>query len=299
MHKPLKCIIILSSKSCGSTALQSLLTTFPHAFHITRTRHREFETLYWTKAASVLRLPQVDMYNSEVPLSQEKAKVDLIDLLQNNLVSYIPPSDNEELIFGGWKMLCERYAPVFVEKSPHHLHQWSALQLITKCIEKFPEIEFLLIGLVRNPLDTLYSKWKRWRSIPERYQSEWLAAYKNLLKFKDMMGDKLQIVRYEDIIQDLSSLKPILAFMGTHEDEISKDYMHSRSVQKWKRDKAFGFKLSEDVVNLAKEFGYTRSQMINAGTLIWPIYKYVMKVHYLGIRKIKSFKKIRKTLDVF
>ena len=290
----MKCIIILSSKSCGSTALQSLLTTSPLAFHVIKTRHREFETLYWTKAASILHLPQVDMYKSEVPLSSEKSRSDLISFLQDNLELFTPPSDDHELIFRGWKLLCEKYAPIFVEKSPHHLHQWSALQLIMKCIERLPEIEFLLIGLVRNPMDTLYSKWKRWRSIPEKYQREWLSAYENLLKFKEMMGDKLRIVRYEDIIQDLSSLKPILAFMGTHEDEISKDYLHRLSVQKWKRDRTFSFRLSQDVIVLAEKFGYGQSEMDNEGKLFWQTYKYLFRTLYLLRRSLKiAAKKIR------
>jgi hypothetical protein len=259
-----------------------------------RTRHREFETLYWTKAASILNLPQVDMYQSEVPLSPEKARSDLVSFLKDNLELFTPPPDDHELIFGGWKLLCEKYAPVFVEKSPHHLHQWSALQLITKCMERLTEIDFLLIGLVRNPMDTLYSKWKRWRSIPEKYQSEWFSAYENLLKFKKIMGDKLRIVRYEDIIQNLSSLKPILAFMETHEDEIRKDYLHSLSVQKWKKDRAFGFRLSQDVIELAEKFDYSLFEMDNKGNPFWPVYKYLFRALYLLRRSLKiAAKKMR------
>jgi hypothetical protein len=287
MTQSLKCIIILSSKSCGSTALQSLLTSTSFASHIEKTRHREFETLYWTKAASILRLPQEDMYMSEVPLSPEKARPDLIRFLQDNLESFTPPPDEQALIFGGWKLLCEKYAPVFVEKSPHHLHQWSALQLIAECMERYPEIEFLLIGLVRNPMDTLYSKWRRWRSIPERYQSEWRSAYENLLKFKDKLGDRLLIVRYEDIVQDLSSLKPVFGFMGTQGDEISKDHLHSRSVHKWKKDSSFGFCLSKDVIETAEKFGYGFSEMENKGRFFWPASKYLFRAFYLLRRYLK------------
>ena len=150
-----------SSKSSGSSALQNLLAKLPQVDHISKTRHFEYETLYWTKAASVLRLPQVDMLDSEVPISKERARLDLINLLCDNLESYTPPSDNDELIFGGWKLLCQNYSPVFLEKSPHHLHQWSALELINECIERIPEVDFLIVGLVRNPMAILYSAWDR------------------------------------------------------------------------------------------------------------------------------------------
>ncbi len=68
-----QCIIILSIKSSGSSACQNLLSKFSQVSYVPKTRHFENETLYWTKAASVLGLPQVDMIDSEVPISKEKA----------------------------------------------------------------------------------------------------------------------------------------------------------------------------------------------------------------------------------
>ena len=285
----LKCIIILSSKSSGSSALQNLLVRFPQVNHITKTRHFEYETLFWTKAASILDLPQVDMLDSEVPISKEKAKSDLVSLLTENIETYSPPNDDDELIFGGWKRLCQEYSPVFLEKSPHHLHQWSALELIAKCIEKFPEIDFLLIGLVRNPMAILYSAWDRWKSIPEKNQYEWFAEYSNLLKIKDLVGDKLVIVKYEEMVKRSSCLKKVFDFIGVTETDGFEGYLHSKSLEKWKQDKLYGFKLSEEVTALAKKYGYTSDELSNESNIFWFLYKMAPRSIYKVIRKMSRF----------
>ena len=118
-----KCIIILSSKSCGSSACQNLLAKLANIRHVEKTRHFENETLYWTKAASILNLSQVKMLDSEVPIGPSKAKKDLVDLLRDNVGDVPGQLIDKEFIFQGWRMLCEHYYPVFIEKSPHHLNQ--------------------------------------------------------------------------------------------------------------------------------------------------------------------------------
>ncbi|HYE74680.1 MAG TPA: sulfotransferase, partial [Blastocatellia bacterium] len=190
-----KCIIILSEKSSGSSACQNLLAKFANIRHVARTRHYENETLYWTKAASILGLPQLSMVDSEVPLPRQRAKAELISLLRDNLDDYVPPDNDRQLIFEGWRSLCWKYSPIFLEKSPHHLCQWSALELIIECIKEVYDVDFLLIGLIRNPMDTAYSQFNRWRSRPEQVQKQWLTAYQNLLKLKQIVGEQLVIVR--------------------------------------------------------------------------------------------------------
>ena len=167
-HK--KCIIILSEKSSGSSALQNLLVKFAEIQHVSKTRHFENETLYWTKAASILDKPQLVMVDSEVPIERKKARGELISLLKDNLNDYVPPVDDKELIIEGWRLLCNKYSPIFLEKSPHHLCQWAAIELIIECIRQVTDVDFLLIGLIRNPMDTLYSQFKRWGSRPEEVQ---------------------------------------------------------------------------------------------------------------------------------
>ncbi len=292
-----KCIVILSNKSSGSSACQNLLAKFSQVNCVSKTRHEQNETLYWTKAASVLGLPQRDMLDSEVPIPRDRARADLIRLLSDNLDSYIPPDNDTELIFDGWKRLCQKYSPIFLEKSPHHLYQWSALKLIAECIEKLPEVDFCIVGLVRNPMDTLYSTWKRWKTIPEQCQYEWLIAYKNLLKFKTLVGDKLKIVRYEDMVSDLAIMKEVFEFIGIRGYEAENDYLHRNSISKWKIDKLYGFRLSDEVVALAKEYGYIKDEMSNRSYLLWPIYRNVSCGIYKAIGPVlRTLSKAKKKL---
>lgn len=289
-----KCIIILSNKSSGSSACQNLLSKFSKINCVTKTKHFQNETLYWTKAASILGLPQLNMLDSEVPISQERAKTDLITLLRDNLDSYVPPTDEIELIFNGWELLCENYSPVFLEKSPHHLYQWSALELIIECMERLPDIDFCLIGLVRNPMDTLYSAFKRWKTPPEQGQYEWLVAYQNLLKLKEIVGDRLVIIRYEDMVSSLSYLEPIFEFVGVKKDHADREYLHTKSTFKWKNDSLYGFTLSEEVMNLAKKYGYKQSELTNETNLLWPLYRKVSRVfHKIKTPGMRILRKLR------
>ncbi len=269
-----KCVLILSAKSSGSTALQNLLTALPQVHHVDKTRHYETETLFWTKAASVLDMPQVDMLKSEVPIARDRARSELVGFLRDNLGTYSDPQDDEELIFGGWHLLCQRFSPVFVEKSPHHLHQWSALSLILDCMKRLPNVEFLLIGLIRNPMDTLYSMWKRFHVLPEEAQYEWQTAYENLLKLKQRVPNRLVIVRYEDMVADTSSLKQVFEFAGATKDDAAKFSMHRKSLKKWEQDGWFGFQLSDDVARLATEYGYQPADVANPSHLFWDFYKH-------------------------
>ena len=122
--------MILSEKSSGSSACQNLIYDVASAKYVSNTRHFEHETLFWTKAASVLGLEQLDALDCEVPIRPGKARADLIALLTSNIPGYDPPADTRQMVFEGWKRLCESHRPIFLEKSPHHLFQWSALQLI-------------------------------------------------------------------------------------------------------------------------------------------------------------------------
>jgi len=242
-------------------------------------------TLYWTKAASILGLSQINMRDSEVPISKKKARKDLLNLLQDNLADYTPPQNDREMIFEGWKMLCKKYSPIFLEKSPHHLLQWSALELIAEFIKKYPEIDVCIIGLVRNPMDALYSAFNRWGSIPECGQNEWSKAYRNLLQLKELIGEKLVIIRYEDMVSSIDCLKPILKFASKDIAKIDTEYMHSKSLSRWKKDKHYGFNLSREVLELSAIFGYSNSEILNEKSMLWPIY-----------RKIYRFKKILKAI---
>lgn len=284
----IKCLIILSYKSSGSSSLQQFLTKFTQAKHISKTRHYENETLYWTKAASVLNLKQIKMLDSEVPIPKQKARIDLINLLKENLGSYEIPEDDYKLIFEGWELLCQKFGPVFIEKSPHHLCQWSALGLIAETPKRLPKIDFCIIGLIRNPMDTLYSAWKRWKISPEKCQHEWLLAYRNLIKFKDIYPGNFHIIRYEDMIEDLNCLRPILDFISADMTDNLKSFFHSKSLAKWKEDRLFGFNLAPEIKQFASTYGYRFDEMSNEVSSLWPLYRNASRQIYKCLLPAKN-----------
>lgn len=277
-HK--KCIIILSEKSSGSSALQNLLVKFAEIQHVSKTRHFENETLYWTKAASILDKPQLVMVDSEVPIERKKARGELISLLKDNLNDYVPPVDDKELIIEGWRLLCNKYSPIFLEKSPHHLCQWAAIELIIECIRQVTDVDFLLIGLIRNPMDTLYSQFKRWGSRPEEVQRQWLIAYQNLLKLKEIIGEQLVVVCYENMVTSLAYLEPVFNFCGKTADAADKTYLHQKSLQAWKTDSHFGFSLSNEVIELACKYGYQKDELVQETYQLWPLIRELSRARY-------------------
>lgn len=289
-----KSLIVLSEKSSGSSALQNLLSSVGDVRHVRRTRHYENETLYWTKAASVLEMPQLDMVDSEVPISRARARADLVTMLEENLDGYTPPADDRELIMGGWERLCERYSPVFLEKSPHHLCQQSALELILQCTRELAEVDFMLLGLVRNPMDTIYSQYRRWKSRPEKVEQQWLVAYRNLLRLRDTAGVPLVIVRYEDMIGSLAPLQPVLDFCGCSQQDLDPGYFHRGSVAKWKRDPLFGFVPSAELVELAGHYGYDSSQLDNTPNRFWPVIREFTRASHRAVAPLKLL--VRNTL---
>lgn len=284
-----KCVIILSEKSSGSSACQNLLAKFANIQHVSKTRHFQNETLYWTKAASILGKPQLNMVDSEIPIKREKARTELISLLKDNLDNYVPPDRDEELITEGWRLLCKKHSPIFLEKSPHHLCQWAAIELIIECTREIKDVDFLLIGLVRNPMDTIYSQYKNWKSSPQKVQEQWRIAYQNLLRLKEIMGSQLVIVRYEDMVSSIDYLEPVFNFCEVTASAADNTYLHQKSLQKWKNDVLFGFSLSDDTIELAEKFGYQRDELTNEAYLLWPVVRKLSRAAYIAARPMKKF----------
>jgi hypothetical protein len=270
-HPRSRCVVILSARSSGSSALQNLLVKSRGVRHIDHTPHFEHETLFWVKAASVLGRPQIRLADSRLPYAAGEARAMLQTLLHENIgAGYSMPETDEALVFGGWRDLCLHYAPVFVEKSPHHLHEWSALELMVESLGRVPEVEVLFVGLIRNPMDTLYSMWQRWRGLPSHNQRDWHTAYTNLLRLRELVGGRLITLRYEDIVREPAQLDPIYRFMGLPAEPAG--YLHDRSVGKWRADRRFRFRLSAEVAALAEQFGYSRADTENRGSSFWPLY---------------------------
>jgi hypothetical protein len=196
----------------------------------------------------------------------------------------------------GWRSLCKEYSPIFFEKSPHHLCQWSALELIMDCIDTLDDVDFLIVGLVRNPMDTIYSQYNRWKSLPKETEKQWVVAYNNLLKLKEILGDKLIILRYEDIIKSTDHFNPIFRFCKIDYNSISSDFLHSKSVQKWKSDRLYGFTLSQNTKQLAVKYGYSDDALSNESYSLWPATRYVSRKSYQITKPLKKI--VRKRFSV-
>ena len=280
----MKCVVILSEKSSGSTACQGLLAHYGELSHVTHTKHYAHETLYWTLAASVLNLPQDSAIDSKVPYPASEARSQILELVKANTGEDLQDAEDSVLVDKGWRFLCEQHGPIFLEKSPHHLAQKSSLNLLLSWMEKNPEIETTLIGLVRNPMDTVYSQFRRWRARPEGVEKQWRRAYSNLLSIKEQAGEALHIIRYEDLSKSVEPLYPVLNRLELEKNAADRTHMHSKSHNKWRGDPNFGFALSKSTILLAQRYGYEPSQMINNSQLIWPIQREATRLSY----KIKS-----------
>jgi hypothetical protein len=277
------CVVILSCKSSGSSALQNLLCTYAGAKHVTHTRHAQHETLYWTKAASILGRRQCRISGSEVPIPRRKALQDIRALLRANLPHFVPPADSKELIFAGWNQLCRHFGPVFVEKSPHHLHQWAALDLMLEAVRLLPAVDFRFVGLVRNPMDALYSMWRRFRTDPVSFQHQWRHAYENLLRFEQYADGRLLIIRYEELAQHENGTGRLLEFVGQPMDPNADRFVHSRSLHRWQNDPWFGFHLHPEVKRLACSFGYCPDDLANQSYPLWSLYRVASQLDKRGL----------------
>jgi hypothetical protein len=277
------CVVILSTKSAGSSALQNLICACTDGKHVGQTRHVQHETLYWTKAASILGRMQERIPDSEVPIPPRKALHDLRTLLRANLPDFELPSDPEQLIFEGWHRLCVRFGPLFVEKSPHHLHQWAALELLNQAVHRLQDTDFRFIGLVRNPMDVLYSMWRRWRADPGTHQYHWRLAYENLRRFEKELSGRVLTVRYEDLAAHGDTADKLLRFLDRPMMPEAKEYIHAKSLQRWRTDRWFGFQLDPNVRMLATSFGYTSAELDNESFPFWEPYRMLSN---LGTRSL-------------
>jgi hypothetical protein len=287
-----QCLMILSTKSAGSSAVQELVCNYLGGRHVGITRHAENETLYWTKAASALALPQIPMLDSEVPIARRRAMRELRESLVANLPGYAVPADTRAMIFEGWQRLCLNHAPLFVEKSPHHLLQRAALELVLEAMERTPEVTYKFLGLIRNPMDALYSAWSRWRSDPERHQHQWRISYENLLWFRSRVGEKLVVLKYEDFPAPGTAVDTLASFVGAQSGAEARAAMHASSIARWRSDPGFGFRLAPAVAGLALDFGYARADLENQPRGFWPVRRTALRLKYRALDQ--PFRRLRR-----
>lgn len=265
-HRRQRCYFLLSVKSSGSSVIQRQLAALSSARLVEHTHHEEMETLFFTKAASILRLPQFRMENSVVPYSVNDARAEMRRLLQANLPGWDQPLVSEADMFNAWTAMVRLHPEDLVEKSPHHLYQPSVISLMERYAESTPEIDCRFVGLVRNPIATLYSSWRRFGVRPEREEKHWNRAYNTLIDFAERRPDIVQVVRYEDLVSGATSLADVLGAKFKGEAE---DILHDGSVEKWRTDSSFGFRPAPETVVLAERFGYSPDEVSNPHGRPW------------------------------
>jgi hypothetical protein len=259
-HRRQRCYFLLSVKSSGSSVIQRKIAAIRSARLVEHTQHEEMETLFFTKAASILGLPQFRMENSVVPYSPNKARKEMRRLLEANLPGWDQPLVTEADMFGAWTAMVRLHPEDLVEKSPHHLYQPSVISLMERYADSAPDIDCRFVGLVRNPIATLYSSWRRFGVRPEREEKHWNRAYGTLLDFAERRPDIVQVVRYEDLVSGAVDLAEVL---GTERDGEPEEKLHAGAVDKWRTDSSFGFRPAPETIVLAKRFGYLPAELSN------------------------------------
>lgn len=286
--------ILLSSKCSGSTALQEFMAKNYGIAYLRNTGHHENETLYWTKVASILAIPQRRMHRSEVPFSAGEAARSLRKLLLKQQLPDIVPQSAEQS-FELFIQLAQKH-PVLIEKSPHHLFNMSNVDLILRFREYARgRARIHVIGLIRNPMDTVFSAWSRWRFNCRAFEGEWRQSYENLSD----VSDKITVFCYEQITQSAGPLEEYLHQCGL--SKISDSFrLNTRSVGKWRMNKKFRHTLSPETVRIAKEFGYREDELTQtrAVSLDWEMSEILNVGRYwlIGLKKIIHNLMLRKNV---
>ena len=261
-------VVLLSDKRSGSTMVQEELCRHSAIRHVAYSPHTNFETHHWLKAAVVLRRPQA-LYSGGRTYggygSRRNARTYLVDTLKGNIPGYVPPQDDRTLVFQGWEALCRQYAePIFFEKSPQVLAHWAALGLFLDWVER-TEMNVRVIGLVRNPLAVQYSALEIFSTEPEVRQFGWLEIQRNLMAVRALLpAEMFKLVRYEDLIAaPAQAFSDLCEFIGVPPEAGVGSGAHSNSRERWMEDANFTLQLDPFVVQVAKAFGYSSSELEN------------------------------------
>jgi hypothetical protein len=263
------CIAILSVKSSGSSIVQRELARALSARLLNVTDHAENETLFWTKAASVLHLRQFKLANSEIPMGRRRAARMLRQFLEANIPGFAGGLATEAELFSAWAQLVHSGEGVLVEKSPHHLYQPAVVALMRRFAEQAKSVDMRFVGLVRNPVDTLYSSWRRFGVRPEIEERHWIRAYTTLGDFHAERPDLVTIVRYEDLAAGSVDLPTLLGLDSASRTNPDGEAFHRRSIQKWRQDEKFGYRPGPELIRLAQTYGYDPAEIANPNAGRW------------------------------
>ncbi len=260
--------LLLSDKRSGSTILQDELCKHSGIAHVTHSPHTYFETHHWLKAAVMLDRPGA-LYSGGRPYqgygTRANARAYMEEVISANVPGFAIPQDDHALIFDGWEALCRQFAkPVFFEKSPQFLAEWSSLHLLMDWMER-TKFDVRIIGLVRNPLAVQYSAHELFSTDAETRQFGWLAIQRNLLALRAMVpAASFRLVRYEDIIADpVGQLGELCRYLGVEPEPQIGASVHTSSKEKWRANPDYTLQLDPAVVQIARQFGYSEAELAN------------------------------------
>ncbi|MBA4058619.1 MAG: hypothetical protein C0490_28140, partial [Marivirga sp.] len=238
--RKLKILVLFSTKCAGSSAFQTYLEKNYNVKTLEHSVHFEKETLYWTKVASVLGLPQEPMHRSQIPYSPQRSNELLDSFLQKNGMVKKDRTITKEEYFEYFFLISQRTGLHIIEKSPHHLYNESNIQLIREFSEYINDrAEVYLIGLIRNPLDTIYSAWTRWGFNCRAFEREWHKSYMNLRQVGEASNMSLTIFRYEEIVSNAADLDSFISDRIGIPKQESSFSLTSGSLYRWKNNKRF------------------------------------------------------------
>tara|TARA_Y100000780_G_scaffold119253_1_gene107541 strand:- start:13353 stop:14240 length:888 start_codon:yes stop_codon:yes gene_type:complete len=282
----LNVIYILSEKSSGSSFLFRSLTDAMKIKAYPVTKHFESETLYWTKAASVLQLPQLKMLASSVPYTATRARAEIVEFLEQNLGFLPSHEDDRELIFRGWFEIIKKFGPSFIEKSPHHLLQKSALRLMKEFELEYKDVlNCHYVCIVRNPKDVFLSQFRRWNVKPVELENQWIINYMNWFSFSSSSPESCTLLKYEDLVLNQSEITSrICSALGVESQTTFKE--SSRKSKASKQSSFFGHTFSESVYHLASLLGYTKQDITGRSNLKWSIYHSYVRFIYTPAKRL-------------
>ena len=288
--KPPTVVVLLSDKRSGSTMFQEEICKHEDVQTVRYSPHTYLETQHWLKGACLLGMPKQTFYGHRYPSSLQRAgaaRAYLVDELSGNLPDWRMPDTDREIVFDGWEALCNKFAkPVFFEKSPQHVAQWGSLSLMLDWI-RTTSYSVRVIGLVRNPLSVMYSADDLFHTDPDTRQHGWADMHRNLLAFQAMLpAEQFKLVRYEDLITNpVVGFSEVCQFIGVPSDARIGSSVHVSSRNKWLDDQRYDIHLHPSVIQVAKHFGYTDTELNNPQKQGIPISEKTLgRIRHLGLR---------------
>ena len=286
-------VILLSDKRSGSTMFENEICGHSDINHVKYTPHSYNETHYWLMSASLLKMPKQLFSGHFFPQnygSRSTTRRYIIDCIRRNVPEFAIPRSDEELVFEGWEALCRKFAkPIFFEKSPQHPHHWAALELMMRWQRK-TEFAVRYIGLVRNPMAVMYSACELFLTDPEERQFGWASCYRNILAMREMVGrDAFHMVRYEDLIaRPKETFGKVFDYLMLEQCTSVGEKVHAKSLDKWRDDPYFAFRLDESVSRLAEYFGYGAEDVSNPGKAGLPAATKMRKHFALSLARTRN-----------